>query len=141
MGMNDLEYLRNEYMHMSLEDLDEMISYGAGQYEPQVFALIKDVAAIKRNSQELSDASTQEPVSQEEAIVEYIPLIQIQNDQEGQECSDILEKNDIDYYVEPFHAGIVRDSDAHSFLLVSHNDYDKAVELLLEIVPDSTVRD
>lgn len=143
MDKKELDFLRGEYEFMSLDSLEEMISYGPKQYEPEVFALLEEIVASKKQgdvAEQDNDSQDTEPAQDEDMMAEYIPLVQMQTAQESAEFGAILDEQNIDHYYEPFVAGIVRPNDPHSFLLVNHNDFHKALEILVVAIPEAQIR-
>lgn len=142
MDQKEIDYLRGEYEFMSVESLEEMISYGEKQYEPEVWTLLNEIVASKKSdsNDDQEDIVVDNEQDQEHTIDGYIALVQTQNNDEADKYADLLDEHDIDYYFEPFHAGIVRENDPHSFIVVKVNHYNRAMELLLPMIPGAKAR-
>lgn len=140
MDPKEIDFLRGEYEFMSLKNLEEMLSYGNKQYEPEVWALLNEIVEQKRKEQIHDEFETEHEAKVESAMDGYIPLVQTQNGDEADSFGDILDEHGIDFYFEPFQAGIIRPNDPHSFVVVNVNDFNKALELLISTIPEAKAR-
>lgn len=137
MDQKELDYLRGEYEFMSIESLEEMLSYGEKQYEPQVWALLNEIASNKKNDAISSEAIPEKKDTVEHSIEGYVPLVQTQNSDEADKLAEILDEHDVDYYFEPYQAAIVRPNDPCSFIVVKIAELPKALELIISHIPEA----